>query len=233
MNSSKWKSPFQRVKKERQQPAARAHLGILEKKKDFLKRARVYHKHQRQLDSLRREAELRNPNEFYFSMITDMKEKPQEYRTKPKEGFTKEQRLLLETRDMNYVMSKIVSQKRKLEKLKIRLPVETKGSVRIFSSYEEALEAYEKEKKEKGEQQEGQEKEVNEYDDENEETQKEREDIADLRDEIEQREGILKKLQEVYDEMKMREDMKKDPNFKEVEDEEGNVVPVWKTQRKK
>ena len=229
MNSSKWKSPFQRVKKERQQPAARAHLGILEKKKDFLKRARIYHKHQRQLDSLKREAELRNPNEFYFSMITDMKEKPQEFRTKPKEGFTKEQRLLLETRDMNYVMSKIVSQQRKLEKLRIRLPVETKGSVRIFSSYEEAVAAYEKEKKEKEEKE--QQKGDNEYGEE--EETKERDDIADLRDEIEQREGILKKLQEVYDEMKMRDDMKKDPNFKEVEDEEGNIVPVWKTQRKK
>ena len=180
MNTSKWKSPFQRAKKERQQPAARAHLGILEKKKDFLARAKIFHKHEKQINSLKRQAELRNPNEFYFSMITDMKEKPVEYKTKSREDFTKEQRLLLETRDMNYVMSKIVSQKRKVEKLRIRLPVENKGSVKIYSSIEEAIAA-------QG------------ADNEEELNDDEREDVIALKDEIEQREGIIEKLQEVYD----------------------------------
>ena len=31
----------------------------------------------------------------------------------------------------------------------------------------------------------------------------------------------------------MREDIKNDPNYKEVEDDDGNIVPLWKQERKK
>ena len=236
MNSSAWKSPFQRAKKERQQPSARAHLGILEKKKDFIQRSKKEHKREKVLNSLKRQAELKNPNEFYFSMITDMKEKPEEFRTKSRDDFTKEQRLLLETRDMPYVMSKIVSQKKKIDKLKIWLPVKTSGSTKIYSTMEEAIEAAKKQAKEDAEKvgaPANEEEEFGEEEDGENAHKDERPSVKELRDEIKQRESILKKLQEVYDEMKARDDVKRDPNFKEFHNEYGEVIRVWKQERKK
>lgn len=216
MNSSKWKSPFQRKKRERQQPAARAHLGILEKKKDYIERAKIYHKHEKEIDNLRREAELRNPNEFYYSMIGDMKEKPIEYKSKPREDFTKEQRLLLETRDINYIVSKMQTQKNKLEKLRNRLPVKTTGTTKIYSSVEEAIAATKGQQIQK-----------------NFEEEEDRADVKQLKEEIEQREFILQKLQEVYNEMKLQKEIKNDDQYDTVEDDDGNIHHVWKPIRKR
>ena len=54
--------------KERSQPIKRAHLGILEKKKDYKVRAQDYHRKQDALTSLRTKASMKNPDEFYFGM---------------------------------------------------------------------------------------------------------------------------------------------------------------------
>mmetsp|Transcript_10422 Transcript_10422/g.10020 ORF Transcript_10422/g.10020 Transcript_10422/m.10020 type:complete len:291 (-) Transcript_10422:297-1169(-) len=54
--------------KERSQPQARAHLGILEKKKDYRIRARVFHSKEDRVKAMREKAEGRNPDEFYFGM---------------------------------------------------------------------------------------------------------------------------------------------------------------------
>ena len=54
--------------KERSQPSHRAHLGILEKHKDYTKRARDYHSKQEKISILREKADQRNPDEFYFGM---------------------------------------------------------------------------------------------------------------------------------------------------------------------
>ena len=48
--------------------AARRKYGLLEKKKDYLLRANDYHKKEAALQHLRRKAEERNPDEFYFAM---------------------------------------------------------------------------------------------------------------------------------------------------------------------
>ncbi len=53
--------------KERSQPAGRSRLGLLEKHKDYILRARDYEKKKR-LKSLKLKAALRNPDEFYFAM---------------------------------------------------------------------------------------------------------------------------------------------------------------------
>ena len=44
-------------------------LGILEKKKDFQKRAKHIHKKKDIIDTLKQKAFLRNPEEFAFGMI--------------------------------------------------------------------------------------------------------------------------------------------------------------------
>ncbi len=53
---------------ERHQPAARSHLGLLEKKKDYTERAKNYHAKQKRIAELRKKAANRNPDEFYFKM---------------------------------------------------------------------------------------------------------------------------------------------------------------------
>ncbi|KAL7489170.1 hypothetical protein ACHAW6_014882 [Cyclotella cf. meneghiniana] len=54
--------------KERSQPTARAHLGLLEKKKDYRLRSTDYKAKQSQLRALRIKASNRNPDEFYMGM---------------------------------------------------------------------------------------------------------------------------------------------------------------------
>lgn len=58
-----------RAHRERAQPAKRAKLGLLEKHKDYVERARNYHRKQDALKALRTRAANRNPDEFHFGMI--------------------------------------------------------------------------------------------------------------------------------------------------------------------
>ncbi|KAL2154263.1 hypothetical protein VTH82DRAFT_2939 [Thermothelomyces myriococcoides] len=59
-----------RAHRERAQPLERARLGLLEKKKDYQKRARDYNKKKQVLKSLRQKAADRNEDEFYFGMLS-------------------------------------------------------------------------------------------------------------------------------------------------------------------
>lgn len=58
-----------REHRERAQPAARARLGLLEKHKDYVLRARDHHRKRDTLKALRIRAANRNPDEFHFGMI--------------------------------------------------------------------------------------------------------------------------------------------------------------------
>lgn len=57
--------------KERAQIGSRAKYGLLEKKKDYLLRAKDYHSKQNRLKALKEKALFRNPDEFYFKMINN------------------------------------------------------------------------------------------------------------------------------------------------------------------
>ncbi|KAL2199872.1 small-subunit processome [Corynascus similis CBS 632.67] len=59
-----------RSHRERAQPLERARLGLLEKKKDYQKRAKDYNKKKAVLKSLRQKAADRNEDEFYFGMMS-------------------------------------------------------------------------------------------------------------------------------------------------------------------
>jgi U3 small nucleolar RNA-associated protein 11 len=75
-----------RPHRERGQLAERQRLGLLEKHKDYAKRAKDYKKKQTQLKSLRQKAADRNEDEFYFGMMS--RSGPGSVFTKGKKGFT-------------------------------------------------------------------------------------------------------------------------------------------------
>lgn len=58
-----------REHRERAQPANRVRLGLLEKKKDYVLRARDFQSKKKRLHAMKVKAAYKNPDEFYFGMI--------------------------------------------------------------------------------------------------------------------------------------------------------------------
>ncbi|XP_021729489.1 probable U3 small nucleolar RNA-associated protein 11 isoform X1 [Chenopodium quinoa] len=102
--------------KERSQPASRKKFGLLEKHKDYVVRAREFHKKEDMLRRLKEKAANRNPDEFYFKMINtstrDGVHRPESEANK----YTPEELLLMKAQDLGYVLQKIQSEKKKIEK---------------------------------------------------------------------------------------------------------------------
>jgi len=113
--------------KERSQPKNRAHLGILEKKKDYKVRAVDYHKKQDVLTSLRRKAASRNPDEFYFGMN---KSEIHEGKHRKIEQAKQKERIeeighdavkLMKSQDLSYVRMQTMKDMRKIERMQSSL----------------------------------------------------------------------------------------------------------------
>lgn len=69
MVSSSAKSPVHtREHRERGQLLERQKLGILEKKKDYVVRAKNYHTKRLRIERLQEKAKERNKDEFYYAM---------------------------------------------------------------------------------------------------------------------------------------------------------------------
>lgn len=103
---------------ERAQPAARRRLGLLEKKKDYLLRAKDFHKKEATLKQLRKKAEERNPDEFYFAM-----EKARTVdgvhvaRSTEANKYSQEELRLMKTQDVGYLTLKSQAEAKKVERL--------------------------------------------------------------------------------------------------------------------
>ena len=65
-----------RTYRERSQPKARAKLGMLEKHKDYVQRARDFHRKEDELRKMQEKASFKNPDEFYFNMVRTKKVPP-------------------------------------------------------------------------------------------------------------------------------------------------------------
>ncbi|KAK7309849.1 hypothetical protein RJT34_06919 [Clitoria ternatea] len=106
-----------RAHKERSQPSSRKKFGLLEKHKDYVQRARAFHKKEDTLRKLREKAANRNQDEFYFKMVrtrtVDGVHKPQSEANK----YTQEELMLMKTQDIGYVLQKLQSERKKVERL--------------------------------------------------------------------------------------------------------------------
>jgi U3 small nucleolar RNA-associated protein 11 len=111
----------QKNHKERSQPAAREHLGLLEKKKDYKQRADEHHKRQNTLKALRRKALNKNPDEFYFKMVRTKLEDGVHQTEDGIPAYTPEQLKLIQSQDIQYVNFKRSVELKKIERLKANL----------------------------------------------------------------------------------------------------------------
>ncbi|KAG8192937.1 hypothetical protein JTE90_028061 [Oedothorax gibbosus] len=108
----------QRIHRERHQPDARKYLGLLEKRKDYKLRKRVYDVKQNKLKKLYKKALNKNPNEFCFHMINSEIEDGVHYEKEKPVEHSEAQLKLMQTQDANYVNYKLSTELKKIEKLK-------------------------------------------------------------------------------------------------------------------
>ncbi|KAK7319364.1 hypothetical protein RJT34_04084 [Clitoria ternatea] len=110
-----------RAHKERSQPSSRKKFGLLEKHKDYVQRAKAFHKKEDTLRRLREKASNRNPDEFYFKMVRTRTvngvHKPESEANK----YTQEELMLMKTQDIGYVLQKLQSERKKVERLNAML----------------------------------------------------------------------------------------------------------------
>nr|GMD44754.1 probable U3 small nucleolar RNA-associated protein 11 [Ipomoea batatas] len=106
-----------RAHKERSQPESRKKFGLLEKKKDYVKRAQAYHKKEETLRKLKEKAAFRNPDEFYFGMIKTKTVGGVHRQESDANKYTQEELMLMKTQDIGYILQKLQTEKKKTEKL--------------------------------------------------------------------------------------------------------------------
>lgn len=109
--------------KERSQPVSRQHLGLLEKKKDYKKRADDYHRKEDRIKAMKQKASMRNPDEFYFGMHNSQVQDGQHKAAR----FEQERQLdpemvkLMKDQDLSYVRMQKQKDLKKIERMKASL----------------------------------------------------------------------------------------------------------------
>ncbi|XP_043239834.1 probable U3 small nucleolar RNA-associated protein 11 [Amphibalanus amphitrite] len=111
----------QKFHRERHQPAARQHLGLLEKKRDYKQRANEENKKKHQLKALKRKALNRNPDEFYFHMVNSRTKEGRHHEVEAGDELPEDQLALLQSQDIRYIRQRRQLETKKLARLTAEL----------------------------------------------------------------------------------------------------------------
>lgn len=91
---------------------------MLEKKKDYLLRAKDFHKKEATIQSLRRKAEERNPDEFYFGMEkAQTRDGVHIQRSTEANKYSQDELRLMKTQDIGYLALKAQTEAKKVERM--------------------------------------------------------------------------------------------------------------------
>lgn len=105
---------------ERHQPAARARFGLLEKKKDYVQRARNFHEKEKRLLALKRKAANKNEDEFYNKM-NSAKTKDGIHEIDGRKELSPDVILMMKTQDKAYINTVLSTEGKNIEKLQSSL----------------------------------------------------------------------------------------------------------------
>lgn len=219
--SSIRKAAPRRTHRERSQPQARTKLGLLEKHKDYVLRAKDFHRKEKSLRTMKQKAAMRNPDEFYFGMIHSKTRNGVHIVERRNEKLDQDTLALLKTQDQNYVNYHRSINLKKLERMKqddhIRDDISGRKHV-VYVDSTKQVRDFEPTKHS--------EPEVG-----NEEVQKERRALkAELKSRMDREENLRK----VQIELQLQKDlMGKGPRKKVGVDSRGLNVYKWKPRRKK
>ena len=93
----------------------------MEKHKDYVLRARDFHKKEKALQILREKAEFRNPDEFYFGMERSRTVGGVHVGDLDRSEYTQEQIMLMKTQDKKYVEMKAQVERNRCDRLRATL----------------------------------------------------------------------------------------------------------------
>ncbi|BFZ57107.1 hypothetical protein PYCC9005_004157 [Savitreella phatthalungensis] len=105
-----------RQHRERAQPFGRQKFGLLEKKKDYVLRARDYADKQARLKALRGKAERKNEDEYYHGMVHATTRKGVQTSDRGNTALTQDQVKILKSQDAKYVRFVASVEAKKLDK---------------------------------------------------------------------------------------------------------------------
>jgi len=109
-----------RTYRERSQPDARKHLGLLEKHKDYVRRARDFHRKEDAIHKMKEKASFRNPDEFYMKM-SHTKVEDGMHRKRAGESLTQDEMRKFKSEDASYVQMKHKQEAKKIAQLRANL----------------------------------------------------------------------------------------------------------------
>ncbi|KVI08317.1 probable U3 small nucleolar RNA-associated protein 11 [Cynara cardunculus var. scolymus] len=219
-----------RAHKERAQPKERKRFGLLEKHKDYVVRAKAFHKKEEYLQKLKEKAAFRNPDEFYFKMINSKTVNGVHRQTSEANQYTQEELMLMKSQDIGYILQKVQSEKKKLEKLTATLhsfdSQPSNRHVYYAEDREEAKRILSETKSVRG---------MQAFEDLPDKIK--RRTAASYR-EVEARRSRVQQLEKVYSEMAMKQELQKKGKKRKLREDEivcptSRPVYKWRTERKR